>query len=661
MISTGLVDSREEQVASRDGGLTLARHKVRVDGKFFSRGGQRIRIQGVTYGPFAPDAEGQPFPMRSRVQEDFTLMRGGGINAIRTYHVPSEWFFRLAEEQKMAVLVGMPWADVPCRRHFDFIESRHVRREARQFVRQAAQLGRGHTCVLAYSIGNEIPPDILRWHGVRRVECFLAELRDVIKQADPEGLVTYSSYPPSEYLDLSFLDFATFNVYLHDRDKFRSYLFRLQNLVEDKPLLLGELGMDTLRHGEQEQARFLVGHVREAVLMGLAGAFLFSWTDDWHTGGSQIEDWAFGITTADRLPKASYHALREVFADSPGALLSETPRVSVIVCTYNGGWTLDQCLRSLLALDYPDYEVIVVDDGSTDDTRAIVSRFPGVRTIHQANQGLSIARNVGLREATGAIVAYTDSDCFADPDWLTHLIYQLQRSGAAAVGGPNLTPEDGRLAACVAASPGQPTHVLESDQMAEHIPGCNMAFCREALLAINGFDPQYRKAGDDVDICWRLQQAGFWITFAPGAFVWHHRRQNPRAYFRQQVGYGEAETLLRFKHPDKFNGRGDGKWRGVVYGASLRGVRIGEGIIYRGTFSAGFFQCLYQPGPAHWAMLPSTLEWHLAIAMIGLMAVVWSPARILVAGMLGLSLAIAALQAAQAVSLRSTEDSGPAC
>src|SRR5207247_7695230 len=108
---------------------------------------------------------------------------------------------------------------------------------------------------------------------------------------------------------------------------------------------------------------------------------------------------------------------------------------------------------------------------------------------------------------------------------------------AVAVGGPNLTPEDGWLAGCVAASPGQPMHVLESDQVAEHIPGCNMAFRREALEAINGFDPVYRKAGDDVDVCWRLQQAGYWITFAPGASVWHHRRRNPRSYLKQQAGY----------------------------------------------------------------------------------------------------------------------------
>jgi GT2 family glycosyltransferase len=643
---------------------SVPRARASVDGKFLARGGRRLRVRGVTYGPFAPGAGGEPFPPPDRVVEDFARMRAVGINAVRTYHLPPEWFLRLADERDMLVFIDVPWA-----KHLCFLESKQARAGAREAVRRAAARGREHPCVLAYSIGNEMPPGIVRWHGARRVERFLAELRDVARQADPHGLVTYASYPPTEYLDLWPFDFATFNVYLHDPETFRRYLCRLQNLVGERPLLLGELGMDTLRHGEAEQARFLAGHLREAALLGLAGAIVFAWTDDWFTGGYRVEDWAFGITHADRFPKAACHALREVFECSPAALLDEAPRVSVIVCTYNGGRTLAQCLRSLRALDYPDYEMIVVDDGSSDHTQAILAGFPTVgaasraaptpgparlagptvRVIRQENRGLSAARNVGLQAATGNIIAYTDSDCFSDPDWLTHLVHQLQRTGAAAVGGPNLTPEDGWLAACVAAAPGQPTHVLESDQEAEHIPGCNMAFRREALLAINGFDPQYRKAGDDVDVCWRLQQAGYWITFAPGAFVWHHRRQNPRAYLRQQAGYGEAEALLQFKHPDRFNGRGDGKWRGVLYGASLRGLRLGGPIIYRGVFGTGLFQCLYQPAPAHWAMLPSTLEWHLAAALTVLAGAFWWPAWGLAAGMLLLALLVAGLQAGQAV------------
>jgi GT2 family glycosyltransferase len=619
------------------------RGRVKISGKSFIRDAQKLRMHGVTYGPFAANELGEPFPSCPRVRADFQQMRSMGVNAIRTYHLPPDWFLRLADEQGLLVLIDVPWA-----KHLCFLDSARAQREAREAVRHAVTAGRGLSSVLAYSICNEIPPSIVRWHGARRVGRFLEELADVARQLDPECLVTSASFPPTEYLDLSFADFATFNVYLHNNETFRRYLFRLQNLVGDRPLLLGELGMDTLRNGEPAQAKFLSGHLEEVTLMGLAGAFVFSWTDEWHTGGYDVQNWAFGITTANRRPKAACAALDNVFDCSPARLLLHHPRVSVVVCTYNGGATLEQCLCSLRALDYPNYEIVVVDDGSTDSTIEILKRFPSIRAIRQDNHGLSVARNVGLHAATGEIVAYTDSDCFADPDWLSHLVYQFQRGDAAAVGGPNITPEDGWLAACVAAAPGQPTHVLESDQVAEHIPGCNMAFRRDALEQINGFDPQFRKAGDDVDVCWRLQQAGMWITFAPGAFVWHHRRQTPRAYFRQQSGYGEAEALLQFKHPDKFNGRGDSKWRGVMYGPALRGVRLSRAVIYRGTFGTGLFQCIYQADPAHWAMFPSTFEWHCLAVMVLLMGPLWPIAGIFSALMLALSLAVAIVQAVQA-------------
>jgi len=108
----------------------------------------------------------------------------------------------------------------------------------------------------------------------------------------------------------------------------------------------------------------------------------------------------------------------------------------VVVCSYNGGRTLPQCLSSLLALDYPNYEIVVVDDGSTDNTRSILADFPDIRAIHQTNRGLSAARNVGYRAASGSIIAYTDSDCFVDEHWVTHLVYQFQRTDARPSGDP---------------------------------------------------------------------------------------------------------------------------------------------------------------------------------------------------------------------------------
>lgn len=641
--------SRKTAIAPLEGGLPISEttafpaERLKIHGKAFRRGSRRIRINGVTYGPFAPNPDGEPFPTPERARQDLSAMCTAGINAIRTYHLPSEELLELADEAGIGILIDAPW-----RKHLCFLDSEAAQKEARDIVRKMAVRCQHHACTLAYSIGNEIPPDVIRWHGANCVKRFLSELADVARQADPDCLVTYANYPPTEYLDLPFLDFATFNVYLHDRDVFRRYLLRVQNLIGDRPLLLGEFGLDTINHGELRQADFLTGHLRDAALLGLAGAFIFSWTDDWHTGGFPIDDWAFGVTHRDRFPKASLHALGELFQCSLTEMLPAVPRVSVVVCSYNGARTLRQCLHSLAELDYPDYEVILVNDGSTDETPSILSEFPSVRVVHQENLGLSAARNAGLRAATGSVVAYTDADCFVDPHWLTHLVYQFQRTDAAAVGGPNLTPPDGWLAACVGASPGQPTHVLESDHVAEHIPGCNMAFRREALLAINGFDVRYRKAGDDVDVCWRLQQAGKWITFAPGAFVWHHRRQGPRAYLRQQAGYGEAEALLRFVHPDRFNGRGDGKWRGILYGASLQGLRLKQANVHRGVFGSGLFQCLYTPGPDNWALLPGSLEWLLTTGVAGITGLHWPLMAIVAVAMFVLSLFVACLQARQA-------------
>ena len=170
----------------------------------------------------------------------------------------------------------------------------------------------------------------------------------------------------------------------------------------------------------------------------------------------------------------------------------------------------------------PTTRSIVVDDGSTDATAAIASEC-GYSPISTPNRGLSSARNTGLEAAGGEIVAYLDCDARPDRDWLRYLAASFRDSEHAGIGGPNLPPPDGWVADCVANAPGGPVHVLLSDREAEHIPGCNMAFRRRALLGIGGFDPRFRAAGDDVDICWRLQEDGATLGFSAGAVVWHRR------------------------------------------------------------------------------------------------------------------------------------------
>jgi GT2 family glycosyltransferase len=203
-------------------------------------------------------------------------------------------------------------------------------------------------------------------------------------------------------------------------------------------------------------------------------------------------------------------------------------------------------------------------------------------------------------------------------------------SSHAGIGGPNIAPaEDGPIAKCVANSPGGPVHVLLSDEIAEHIPGCNMSFRKDALMEIGGFDPIYRSAGDDVDICWRIQQTGRTIGFHPAALVWHHRRNSIKAYWKQQKGYGKAEALLEAKWPEKYNGFGHLAWAGRIYGNGFTlPIKLKKDKVFHGTWGTALFQSVYQPAEGFLNALPLMPEWYLfsgILALMSMLGFMWTP------------------------------------
>jgi O-antigen biosynthesis protein len=581
-------------------------------------------VRGVTYGTFRPDAETDDFPRPEAVAEDFAAMAANGINAIRTYTVPPRWLLDLAAEHGLYLLIGLPWEQ-----HVTFLDEPQRVRSIKQRIRAGVRACAGHPAVLCYAIGNEIPASIVRWHGRHRIERFLEQLYDAAKDEDPDALVTYVNYPSTEYLQLPFVDLVCFNVFLESGPEFESYLARLQNIAGDRPLLVTETGLDSLRNSEEAQARALDWQVRTVFAAGCAGTFVFAWTDEWYRGGFDIDDWAFGLVSRERQPKQALAAVGRAFTETPFPADASWPSISVVVCTYNDERTLRSCYDGLLALEYPDYEVIVVNDGSTDATDEITRDY-GFLLISTENRGLASARNAGLAAATGEIVAYIDADASPDPHWLSHLATSFLKSSHVGVGGPNIPPPgDGRTAECVANAPGGPIHVLLSDRLAEHIPGCNMAFWKKSLDAIGGFDPQFRIAGDDVDICWRLQQEGWTVGFSPGAVVWHHRRDTVRGYLRQQFEYGKAEALLERKWPERYNRAGHLAWAGRVYGNGItkaRGWRRWK--VYYGQWGSGLFQSVYQRTPSLLGSLPLMPEWYLVIAALALitaMGLLWTP------------------------------------
>jgi O-antigen biosynthesis protein len=612
----------EASTASPSG---LGGEAMRVDGKFFRLGTAKHYVKGVTYGPFGPGSHGAQFPETEVVDRDFAMMVTAGINTVRVFTVPPVWLLDAAEEHGLRVLVGLPWSE-----HVTFLDDKAVRAQICDAIVAGVRACARHRAVFAYLVGNEIPPDIIRWHGPRRIERFLKKLVELAKHEHPGALVSYANFPSTEYLDIApFCDFLCFNVYLHDETAFRRYVARLHNLCVTKPLVLTEFGVDSMRGGEHEQRDILSWHIKAAFSSGVAGTFVFAWTDEWYTGGHPIEDWAFGLVDRVRKKKPAFKAVAAQYLGQLPPPLKRYPRVSVVVCAYNAERTMDKCLASLEVLNYPDYEVIVVNDGSRDRTLAISESHPYCRIVSQENQGLSVARNVGAEAATGEIVAYTDSDCVADPDWLDYLVATMERKGLAACGGPNFSPAETSLVPeAVAVSPGAPCHVLLDDEIAEHIAGCNMAFRRDVLLGIGGFDPIFRAAGDDVDICWRLQDAGYAIGYSAAAFVWHFRRNTVKAYIGQQRGYGKAEALVFGRHPARFNAFGQAKWGGRIYGDLSSAMLLWRRpAIYSGTFGRGLFQTLYQPPAGVFQYLPLTFEWSIAslpLALIGIVAGGWS-------------------------------------
>ncbi len=564
---------------------------LRIGGKWFRAGEEACVVKAVAFGPFPPGT----FPDEGRGQ--LRRVRDElGANALRLFEIPSLDFLHACAETGLRAFVTIPWTQ-----HVDFLKQRSALAEADRLLLETIHRFRGHPALAGYFVGNEIESTLVRWMGASRVVEQIERLIDLGHANDPGALFAYANYPSTEYLLPQNQDFVAFNLYLETREAYAAYLARLQNLAGNKPLFLSEFGIDANTHGEEGQAEMLRWAVEGAAAAGVAGTTLFSWSDLWQRGGTPVQGWSFGLTRADQSPKPALGAVRGVWGGlrrpSDGVVLTKMPKISVIVCTYRGSATLVKCLDSVVALDYPDFETIVVNDGGDERVAEIAATYDGVRHLATEHDGLSAARNTGAAAATGGILLYTDDDCVVEPDWLKWIAVQFERDPSlGCAGGPNLPPPpENATRAQVAAAPGGPSHVLLDDTRAEHLPGCNLAVRREVFDEVGGFNPLFRTAGDDVDFCWRVLAAGHGLGFHAAAFVWHHRRFSYRAYFRQQIGYGRAEALLMPLHPERFRGVGGAVWKGQVY---VTRRRFGA-FVYHGHYGHEPFQLMY-PGGDSW-------------------------------------------------------------
>ena len=231
------------------------------------------------------------------------------------------------------------------------------------------------------------------------------------------------------------------------------------------------------------------------------------------------------------------------------------PLISIIIPAYNCEETIVRCVDSILRLTWGNKEIIIIDDGSTDATPDILKGYGGdIRIIKTPNAGPSRARNIGVREATGEFIAFTDSDCIVAENWLDELFKGFVSEKTAGVGGDQQSPADDTLFGInihtFMKSVGFVADYLKiQDRLirTRHNPTCNVMYRRDVLLEAGLFD-EALWPGEDVDIDLKISRLGYELYYNPGAVVWHYRPKDAGAFSRMMRRYGWAQAYLVRKY-----------------------------------------------------------------------------------------------------------------
>ncbi|MCB2075453.1 MAG: glycosyltransferase [Novosphingobium sp.] len=238
---------------------------------------------------------------------------------------------------------------------------------------------------------------------------------------------------------------------------------------------------------------------------------------------------------------------------------SKDPAVTVVVVARNEEAKIADCLGSLGVQDYPDFSVILVDDGSTDATVAKArATLPDLKVISSPTRSISRNRDIGWQAARSEYVAFLDADCIAPRDWLSRLMHAALATGAAAVGGGNRPPSGesahydalGLMLATFLGSRGSVQgQVPTRGRFVDHLPGLNVMYRTDALQLVGGYDPRFARMGEDEDLSHRLTDLGLKLYATPDATVIHRQRADLASWARNMRGYGRGRTWLVHRHP----------------------------------------------------------------------------------------------------------------
>lgn len=228
--------------------------------------------------------------------------------------------------------------------------------------------------------------------------------------------------------------------------------------------------------------------------------------------------------------------------------------ISIIVPFYNTGKKIERCITSLLSQSYPknQYEIIFIDDGSTDNSAEIVSKFKRVKLIKQKHRGPAVARNLGVKNSKGQIILFTDADCIPGKKWIKNMIEPFKDKDVIGVSGTYKTFNRDSLVARFAGYEIEERHKkLEKQKQIDFIGTFSAAFRKSIFLKAKGFDENFPTAsGEDPELSFRLEKFGK-MVFQPKAFVHHFHPDTLHKFLRQKFWRGYWRVSLYKKHKQK--------------------------------------------------------------------------------------------------------------
>jgi cellulose synthase/poly-beta-1,6-N-acetylglucosamine synthase-like glycosyltransferase len=231
----------------------------------------------------------------------------------------------------------------------------------------------------------------------------------------------------------------------------------------------------------------------------------------------------------------------------------ETMSVSIIIPTFNGASRVGNCLDALLQQTVGrDAEILVVNDGSTDDTANVVASYSGVRLISQVNGGPAAARNRGAEEAKGTIILFTDDDCVPMADWLSAMIEPFNHAEVIGVKGAYRTRQRSLAARFVQVEYEDRYRMMAGLPSIDFVDTYSAGFRRDRFLEMNGYDTSFPLAcAEDAELSFRMSARGWIMKFVPGAIVYHTHPDTLWRYLQKKYKFAFWRVLAVSKNPSK--------------------------------------------------------------------------------------------------------------